>query len=121
MSFKRIKISNQATNRLAILKRRTGLTPNILCRIGLCLSLSEPSIPDIHKYDDYGQEFNRYTLTGELDMFFIALLKERLINDGLDPVEDLVPQFKAHLNRGAITLFDQVKSLEDLIQLLPEA
>jgi len=102
-----------------MLKGRTGLTPNILCRIGLCLSLSEPSIPDNKCFDENGQEFNRYTLTGELDGFFIALLKERLLRDGFDIEKDLLPQFRAHLNRGAIALFDKVKDLGDLDELLP--
>ena len=119
MSFNRIRVSKRATVRLSMLKGRTGLTPNILCRIGLCLSLSDPSIPDPQHYDENGQEFNRYTLTGELDMFFIALMKERLLHDGLDPDKDLIPQFKAHLNRGAISLFDKVKNLGDLYELLP--
>ena len=119
MSFNRIRISKRATVRLSMLKGRTGLTPNILCRIGLCLSLSDPSIPDPQRYDENGQEFNRYTLTGELDTFFIALMKERLLQDGFDPDKDLIPQFKAHLNRGAISLFDKVKHLGDLGELLP--
>jgi DNA sulfur modification protein DndE len=102
-----------------MLKGRTGLTPNILCRIGFCLSLGEPAVPNPENYDEEGQEFNRYTLTGEWDKFFIALLKERLLKDGLDINMDLLPQFRAHLNRGAITLFDKAKDLGDLTELLP--
>jgi DNA sulfur modification protein DndE len=119
MSFNRVRISKRATVRLSILKGRTGLTPNILCRIGFCLSLSDPSIPNPEDYDEEGQEFNRYTLTGKWDKFFIALLKERLLKDGLDIQKDLLPQFKAHLNRGAIVLFDKVKDLGDLYKVLP--
>lgn len=102
-----------------MLKGRTGLTPNILCRIGLCLSLSDPAVPDPQGFDENGQEFNRYTLTGEWDTFFIALLKERLLRDNLDPEKDILIQFRAHLNRGAITLFDKVKDIGDLCELLP--
>lgn len=119
MSFNRVRISKRATVRLSMLKGRTGLTPNILCRIGFCLSLSDPSIPNPGDYDEEGQEFNRYTLTGKWDKFFIALLKERLLKDGLDIQRDLLPQFKAHLNRGAIVLFDKVKDLGDLYEVLP--
>jgi DNA sulfur modification protein DndE len=119
MSFNRIRISKSATVRLSMLKGRTGLTPNILCRIGFCLSLSDPAIPNPNEYDENGQEFNRYTLTGEWDRFFIALLKERLLKDGLEIEKNLLPQFKAHLNRGAIALFDKVKDLGDLYELLP--
>jgi len=119
MSFNRIRISKSASARLSILKGRTGLTPNILCRLGFCLSLGEPSVPNPEKFDENGQEFNRYTLTGEYDKLYIALLKERLLKDGLDANKDLLPQFRAHLNRGAITLYDKVKDLRDLYELLP--
>jgi DNA sulfur modification protein DndE len=69
--------------------------------------------------DEKGQEFSRYTLLGEWDAFFIALLRERLIHDGLDPEKDLMPQFKAHLNRGVIMLFSRIKDLSDVYDLIP--
>ena len=100
-----------------MLKGRTQLTPNILGRIAFCLSLKEPGVPNENK-DSQGQEFNRYTLTGEWDAFYIALLKMRLINDGLDPEDDLQSQFKEHLERGVIILFNRVKEFSDLPTLL---
>jgi len=100
-----------------MLKGRTQLTPNILGRIAFCLSLKEPGVPNENK-DSQGQEFNRYTLTGEWDAFYIALLKMRLINDSLDPEEDLQSQFKEHLERGVIILFNRVKEFSDLPTLL---
>jgi DNA sulfur modification protein DndE len=103
-----------------MLKGRVGLTPNILCRIGFCLSLRDPIIPKPENYDEDGQEINRYTLTGEWDKFFIALLKERLLTDGMDLKKDLFPQLRAHINRGAISLFDRVKTIEDFRDLIPE-
>jgi DNA sulfur modification protein DndE len=120
VSFNRIRLSKSASNRLAILKGRTGITPNILCRIGFCVSLSDPTIPNPQNYDENGLELNRFTLTGEYDKFFIALLKERLIKDGFDIKKDLFPQLRAHVNRGSITLFDKVKKLEDFQDLLPK-
>lgn len=119
MSFNRIRISKEATARLSMIKGRSGLTPNILCRIAFCLSLSEPSpLPQV-QYDETGQEFNRHTLTGEFDSFFVALLKERMIKEGLDPEKDLLGQFKGHLNRGVGILFSRVKHIGDLYSLLP--
>jgi len=119
MSFNRIRISKGATVRLQQLKGKTGLTPNILSRLAVCYSLNEPQTPNPSKYDEDGQEFNRYTLTGEWDRFFIALLKERCIHDGLDPDKDLLPQFRAHLNRGVFSIFSRIKGLGDLQSLLP--
>lgn len=116
--FYRIRISEKATFRLNQLKGKTGLTPNILCRIAICYSLNDPTIPNPADYDEKGQELNRYTLTGEWDKFFIALVKERCIKDKLDPEGDLYDQLRAHLNRGVFGIFSQIKGLGDLHILL---
>ena len=117
ISFNRVRISEEATQRLSILKGRTGLTPNILCRIAFCLSLKEPGIPDEGK-DSQGQEFNRFTLTGEWDTFYVALLRLRMINDDLYPNTNLLYQFKEHIERGVIILYNRVKKFNDLSTLL---
>jgi DNA sulfur modification protein DndE len=92
-----------------------------LCRLGFCLSLAEQGIPDPHLYAD-GQvrEFNRYTLTGQWDVLFLALLRERLVQDSLDPEADLEVYFRAHLSRGILMLYQRLKSLEDLADLVTE-
>ena len=118
MSFYRIRISEKATFRLNQLKGKTGLTPNILCRIAICYSLNDPTIPNPAEYDERGQELNRYTLTGEWDTFFIALVKERCIQDGLDPEKDLFNQLRAHLNRGVFGIVPQITGLGDVHLLL---
>ncbi len=119
MAFNRVRMSKGATYRLQMLKGKTGLTPNILLRIAVCYSLNEPMIPDPAMYDEEGQELNRYTLTGEWDCFYMGLLRERLIADGLDPKTDLFPQFRAHLNRGVFSVFSRIKDLSDFQSLLP--
>ncbi len=120
MAFNRVRMSKSATYRLQMLKGRTGLTPNILLRIAVCYSLNDPMIPDPAMYDEEGQELNRYTLTGEWDCFYMGLLRERVIADGLDPEADLFPQFRAHLNRGVFSVFSRIKDLSDFQSLLPE-
>ena len=119
MSFSRVYVGKSVDNHLRNLKARTGLTPNLLCRAGFCLSLVEPGVPDPELYSD-GQvrEFNRYTLTGQWDVFFFSLLRQRLTEDRLDPVTDLESQFKAHLNRGVTLLYQRLKSIGDLSVLL---
>lgn len=122
MTFNRIYIGEDVDLRLRLLKARTSLTPNLLCRLGFCLSLTEQGIPDPQLYAE-GQvrEFNRYTLTGQWDIFFFALLRERLVEDSLDPETDLEVYFKAHLSRGVLMLYQRLKSLEDLADLVIEA
>ncbi len=122
MTLNRIYVGEEVDLRLRILKARTGLTPNLLCRLGFCLSLAESGIPDPELYAD-GQvrEFNRYTLTGQWDQFFFALLRERLVRDDLDLETDLEVQFKAHLSRGVLLLYQRLKRLEDLATMMAEA
>lgn len=117
--FNRITIGSDATNRLKILKANTGMTPNYLCRIGFCYSLNEPRPPNPEEYDSDGQTFNRYTLLGEHDSLYMALLQERLIQENKDPEDDLYEEFVAHLNRGVIRVHGNVKDLSDLEDLVP--
>lgn len=46
MKLTRLQVCLEVDQRLIHLKARTGLTPNLLCRIGFCLSLNDPSVPD---------------------------------------------------------------------------
>ena len=122
MPLNRIYVSEEVDQRLRYLKVRTGLTPNLLCRLGFCLSLAEPGIPDSELYSDgQAREFNRYTLTGQWDLFFFSLLRERLAQDGMDLEADLESQFKAHLSRGVLLLCRRLKNLGDLVGLVVEA
>src|SRR2546430_2558478 len=116
MRVNKIRLSKEASERLKHLKARTGLAPNILSRIGFCLSLSEPAIPDPSRYAEEDREFNRYTLLGEWDDLFVALLKQRLAQDRI-PQARLEEQFRAHLNRGILSLYGMAKGLTDLARL----
>lgn len=120
MNLNKVILSSEASERLKQLKARTGLTPNILSRIGLCLSFAEPAIPDPHLYPEEDREFNRYTLLGEWDDLYVALLKHRLLQDGL-PLEEAERQFRAHLHRGVESLAKLAKTLPDVLRLSARA
>ena len=79
--------------------------------------------PEIEALYGEGQsrEFNRYTLTGQWDPLFFALLRERMAEDGLDPESELEAQFRAHLSRGVLSLYQRVKNVADLADLVAEA
>ena len=119
MSLAKIRLTRDASNRLRFLAGRTGLTPNLLCRMGFCLSLEDPKIPDPDEFPEEEREFNRYTLLGEYDPIYIALLKQRLYNDGIE-VSALDDQFRAHLNRGISLLQQRVRSVSDFVGLVPK-
>ena len=119
MKLNRLRISEEVSGKLSMLKRRTGLTPNILCRIGFCLSLNDPTITGSDDYpSDTEKEIDRHTLTGPWDRLFVALIQERCYQDRL-PLDDetLAEQFQAHVNRGVL-LFKNVHSLNDLAELM---
>lgn len=120
MKLTKLRLSKDASNRLRFLAGKTGLTPNLLCRIGFCLSLGEPSVPDPGAYPEEEREFNRYTLVGEYDTLFVALLKERCKEDSI-PAEDLPDYFRAHMNRGILLLQQRTRSIADIALLASSA
>ncbi|PDW03402.1 DNA sulfur modification protein DndE [Candidatus Viridilinea mediisalina] len=119
MKLTRIRFCDEADQRLRQLKSRTTLSANLLCRIGFNLSLAEPSIPDPTQYPESStREIERDTLTGRYDTLFLALLRQRCLNDGIaSDGEAFEAQFRAHMNRGVLLLYQQVKSLADLCKL----
>ena len=114
-----LKFSKEASEALDKMKGKTGLTPNILCRIGFGLSLNDPSIPDPKHYPSDGEKtIDRQVLLGQHDDMFVAILKERCIKDNIDE-QEWTAQFKAHMNRGALLLSKRVRSIKDLALLIP--
>jgi DNA sulfur modification protein DndE len=112
----RLRLTKEASNRLRFVAGKTGLTPNLLCRLGFCYSLSDPSIPNPDDYPEEDREFNRYTLLGEYDQLFVALLRERCRIDGLD-LERLPDYFRAHMNRGVTLLQHRIRGIADIAEI----
>ena len=111
MQLSEMHFSEEASRKLSQLKGRTGLTPNILARIGFCLSLENPVPPDPSDYEGSGYiNIKRHVLTGYYDPLFVALIKERCHQD-YRPEEEWTVQFKAHMNRGVLLLHKKLKSL----------
>jgi DNA sulfur modification protein DndE len=117
MEKNRIMVCGKTNQALKRMKGMTGLTPNILCRMGFCLSLQSPAVPDINEYripnDQDVREFNRYTLFGKDNFLYMALLKQWTENGkqgelelrSLNSMDDLT---EAHLNRGSLLLLKKL-------------
>jgi DNA sulfur modification protein DndE len=116
MKITKIRLTKDASNRLRFLAGKTGVSPNLLCRIGFCLSLSEPKAPNARDFPEEDREFNRYTLLGEYDALFIGMLRQRLHRDSIH-TRDLAGHFRAHMNRGIILLQQRVRTVADLATL----
>lgn len=121
MKLNQIKFENRASNNLNALKGRTGITPNLLCRLGFCVSIEDPSSIDPDEFPgDSNRIIDRHVLLGPYDSLFVALMKERLFQDGLDPHngELLGKHFRAHVHRGIHLLMKRTRNLTDLARVI---
>lgn len=118
MRYSKLRISEEATNRLRSIRQRTGITPNLLCRAAIMLSLEEGPVVS-RAPDEKGQEFNAYTLTGEHTGMFGALLRFVEQQDGDPEIDDadLMARLRAHIHRGVGTLAVRAKSPADFGRL----
>ena len=118
LQFSRIHTSQRCRGILANLKIKTGLTPNILSRFGICLSLKDPSVPNPEEFDELGTEFLPLVLFGEHEKLFLALMIDRLNRDRLDPEKYLNIMLRAHLNRGVYSLVSRVYGLSGINEMI---
>lgn len=116
--FTRLRMSQRSQSHLAILKSRTGLTPNIMGRFAICHSLKDPSPPNPSEYDEKGSEIHPSVLFGEHEHLFMALMIIRLDRDGLDVEKYLNPMIRAHFNRGTSAMFLRIRGLADICQIM---
>lgn len=108
-----LKTSNYVAETLKQLHASTKITPNILMRYAVALSLrnSEP-VTEFKlnpKNSNEGLSLNRTTVTGEFDYVFHALIAQHSIKEISD--EDYFPGlFNSHLERGTRLLSSEYKS-----------
>ena len=123
MRFTKLKISTDAESRLRSLRQRTGLTPNLLCRMAIMLSLEEGPVGSGTDTDEGGNEFNAYTLTGDHDQLIFAML--RLVEEeqagGRVADDELLARLRAHIHRGVGTLSVRAKAPADVALLAAAA
>ena len=120
MQFSRYKFSSRTQSLYGTLKRRTGLTANILARYAFCLSLKDRSIPNPDEFDENGSEILPSVLFGEHENIYMALMLDRLKKDNLDPKLYLHKMTRAHLNRGAAIMFTRIHELTDFIDIIKQ-
>lgn len=120
MKLTRVNLDDNVSRRLNNLKGKTGLPQNILCRIGLMLSLTESSIPNLEKYNQNGLELKKDVLFGDYEPLILSLVKHRAYKDGIDINDDklMLDYFLAHLNRGAEMLCNRVSSIKDIAEMI---
>ena len=120
MQVSKLKISADASGKLKMLKSRSGLTPNLLCRMAMMLSFEAgPLKQNLTNLED-GQEFNAYTLFGPYQSIYLDMLRfvegerhgENISNEVL--IEKLIH----HIDRGVRQLSVRIKNPADAAMLL---
>ncbi len=120
MQIETVRVSSTGKNQLMTLKRRTGIpTWNILCRWAFCVSLAEKTKPHgLRQESEFPIEMTWKTFAGEYEGIYLALLKKRCLDDGLElTLEELHQQLKLHVHRGIAYLAGdkQMRCIEDLV------
>lgn len=114
-----VRLSLEAKERLIRLKRNTGIMNwNVLCRWALCRSLAESKRPSVvDRQGTSNVEMTWAVFAGGLGDVFLALLRQRCVEDGLQ-VDDrtVAEQFRLHLHRGIDYLAgERIRSVTDLV------
>ena len=120
LRFNRLRMSYRSQNLLAHLKSRTGITPNVMGRFAICLSLNDPSPPNPDEFDEKGSEIHASVLFGEYEDIFMTLMVQRLRREGYDPEKYLNKMIRAHFNRGTIALFARVHDISDFERVIQQ-
>ena len=120
MKFSRIRMSSRSQRIFGDLRIKTGLTPNLLARFAICMSLKEKSIPNPDEYNEEGSELAPNVLFGEYEQIYLALMINRLNKDKLDPEIYLNKMMRSHLNRGTVALGPRINDLSDFYELVKE-
>lgn len=96
----KLKLSKESSNKLDYLSNRVGLRRNLLCRIAMGKAIAEGKLFEkIIASDSAGYEFNRYTLTGDRDELYKALVvqhENKIISE-----EEYLPKYlKYYIEEG---------------------
>ena len=120
MAIDHVYISEKGKKQLSRLKAKTGIQQwNHLCRWAFCLSLQEKSVPPLEDINtDSSIDMTWKTFGGEYHEVYLALLKTRVLNDGIPgDDENLKLYFKIHLHRGISYLTKKTECISDVLKL----
>ena len=122
----RLKTSKETEEILLDMKNKHNLTPNVLSRLAVAISLKEEPLTKYYiwirwkKIENTGIEFQRHTLTGENEVLYKVLM-ENYCQKHLTDEEFFPSHFKFHLENGIKKLKSETEisnNLENLIKNL---
>ncbi|RDB32482.1 DndE family protein [Exiguobacterium sp. RIT594] len=100
----RLKLSKTTLEIFQQLQASTNITPNVLARIAVALSLKNEQIPKVNTKEISNFEISRATLTGEHDFSYKSMILQHA-NQAIEEEHYFPDLFNAHIDRGADELF----------------
>lgn len=118
MHYSKLRISLDATSKLRHMRKSAGLTPNLMCRYALMTSLEEGPVGNVPPPDQDGQEFNAYTLTGELTELLLGLIRyvEEPVASRTLSESEVLDRLRTHIHRGVGAIAVRTKSPADIFR-----
>lgn len=116
----KLRLSEEASKKLHRLSQRLGLRRNIICRVAVGRSLALPeSVAAVKSANDQGLEFNRYTLTGEYDDVYRALVVQ---HEGKKMGDKSYFQvfLRNHIERGIVTLHREYERINSPVEFIAQ-
>lgn len=108
MAFK-LKTSKKTEEILSQAESSTNIPYATLVKLSIALSLrSGPLKKEDYSTNTLGRELNRQTITGDADALYKCLF-EVCANKHLSDEEYFPTAMKAHLDRGALLLYSEIK------------
>ena len=113
MFANRLRVTKTAGDQLKALKQRTSVTPNILCRIALAISLQRGKRFEAPAIDLIGREPHKTTLLGEHTVLYECLLRQIYGDQSEKNFEALLA---AHIEDG-ISVLKAARCITDLARI----
>lgn len=102
------------------LKDPSGLTPNLLSRYAICMSIKEKSEPNKEQFgNDEGSLIEPAILFGEYEPIFLQLMKNWMNKFSIDESK-LNEMTRLHINRGAENLYSRLNDYAKFAELINE-
>jgi len=122
MSSNKLALSRDRSQKLELLKSRLGLRPYMICRLAIGRSLAnKESVKEFQYEDSSGREFNRYTLAGDFDVHYKALIYQHEFEASGKRIPEqyyFSVYFRRHMERGIDDLYQEFIRMNTPVKFL---
>jgi len=116
----RLWLSSDSSKQLQFLSQRLNLRRNIICRLAIGRSLRDPeSVKSTSPKDNDGFEFNRYTLTGDFDNVYKAMIVQHEGRRMYNKVY-FSTFLRNHIERGIYMLYKEYQRINSPVDFFAE-